>query len=111
MFRDRNPEFSLDIEILSSTGVTNNRLSFLVNNFFKTGSSDLDIAFIDVIDSGDVAHHLFDYYKSSAITQDLLQQFDQEMLQNNIRDGRLVALPLFTDMGLLYYRYGLEFIS
>lgn len=84
---------------------TDERLAYVMNNYLRQERSGIDVIFIDVIDSGDIGHHLYNLYEQPLINETLLKIYDQDMLQNNIRDNRLVALPLFTDMGLLYYRF------
>ncbi len=78
------------------------------------GRSDnsIDILQIDVIWPSALADHLVDL--SSHVAPDVLAQHFAPIVANNTVDGRLVAMPWFTDAGMLYYRqdlldqYGLE---
>jgi trehalose/maltose transport system substrate-binding protein len=66
------------------------------------GSSDLDVVRIDVVWPGIVANHLVDL--KPHFKDEVLSQHFQPIVQNNTVDGKLVAIPWFTDAGLLYYR-------
>ena len=78
----------------------------------ETGSSDIDVYLIDVIWPRILAEHalnLADYIPAAVI-----EQHPPAIVENNTVDGKLVALPHFIDVGLLYYRpellakYGFE---
>ena len=60
-----------------------------------------DICEIDVIWPAMLAAHLVDL---SPYVGDGVRQFDPMLIENYTIDGRLVALPLYIDSGLLYYR-------
>jgi trehalose/maltose transport system substrate-binding protein len=64
--------------------------------------SEIDLYQIDVIWPGEMANHLLDLYQYGA--RDLTEGHFPELIKNNTIDGRLVAMPWFTDAGLLYYR-------
>jgi trehalose/maltose transport system substrate-binding protein len=66
------------------------------------GSSDLDVVRIDVVWPGIVANHFVDL--TPHFPNDVLQQHFQPIVQNNRVNGKLLAIPWFTDAGLLYYR-------
>lgn len=66
------------------------------------GSSDIDIYRIDVVWPGLLAGHLVDLAPS--VPQEELAPHFPAMVENNRVGGRLVALPWYTDAGLLYYR-------
>ncbi len=66
---------------------------------FSARSSDLDVYQIDVIWPGILAQHLEDL--SGAVEA---EDFFTPMIENNVVDGRLVAVPFYADAGLLYYR-------
>ena len=66
------------------------------------GESDIDLYQIDVIWPGEMAEHFVDLYQYGA--QESAGEHFPELIQNNTVDGRLVAMPWFTDAGLLYYR-------
>ncbi len=69
---------------------------------FEAQSSDVDVYQIDVIWPGDLAEHFVDLNQYGA--KDVTDQYFPAIIQNNTVDGKLVAIPWFTDAGLLYYR-------
>jgi trehalose/maltose transport system substrate-binding protein len=66
------------------------------------GSSDIDVIRIDVVWPGIVANHFIDL--KPHFPEDVLKQHFQPIVQNNTVNGKLIAIPWFTDAGLLYYR-------
>ncbi|MGH6917788.1 MAG: extracellular solute-binding protein, partial [Geminicoccaceae bacterium] len=76
------------------------------------GDEELDVLQIDVIWPSALADNLVDL--SSHVTPAVLGQHIAAIVANNTVDGRLVAMPWFTDAGMLYYRqdllnqYGLD---
>jgi len=71
--------------------------------FFEAKSSDVDIFEIDVIWPGDMAEHFIDLYDYD-IYKDAAREFFPAIVENNTVNGKLVAIPYFTDAGLLFYR-------
>lgn len=68
------------------------------------GASDsrTDVYQIDVIWPGLLAQHFVDL--KQYISQEDIQRHYPSMVKNNTVDGRLVGMPWFTDVGVLYYR-------
>lgn len=68
------------------------------------GRSDdeIDVLQIDVIWPSALAGNLVDL--SSHVAPEVLGQHFETIVANNTVDGRLVAMPWFTDAGMLYYR-------
>ena len=64
-------------------------------------SPEVDVFFIDVIWSGLLAHHLHDLTEAAA---DVIDQHIPEIVASQTVDGRLVAIPYYTDAPALYYR-------
>lgn len=106
---------NITVEILETPDSTDDRLS-LYFQFFEAESADVDVMQLDVIWPGLVAENLLDL--GEVIPEDMLSaaldgHFERIVAANNV-DGRQVAIPWFTDAGLLYYRtdllekYGLE---
>ena len=65
-------------------------------------TADIDVYLIDVIWPAIAAPHAADlkqYY-----TPEELKEFFPRIIDNNTVNGKLVAIPFFTDAGLLYYR-------
>lgn len=72
----------------------------LYQNLFNSKSSDIDVMQIDVVWGGLLAPYLVDlkpYLKNST---DYLKQ----IIAAYEADGKLVAIPQFVDIGVLYYR-------
>jgi trehalose/maltose transport system substrate-binding protein len=78
-----------------------NDFAYLIQ-MMSSQSPDIDVYVIDVVWVGSFAEHLVDL--STAITDEEKMRFFPAMLKNNIINNRLVALPWYTDAGLLYYR-------
>ncbi|KAB2852814.1 MAG: extracellular solute-binding protein, partial [Anaerolineae bacterium] len=70
--------------------------------FFDAQSGEIDIYQIDVIWPGIFAEHLLDL--NEYVSQETVDSFVASNIVNNTVDGRLVALPWFTGVGMLYYR-------
>jgi trehalose/maltose transport system substrate-binding protein len=66
------------------------------------GSSDIDVIRIDVVWPGLMANNFIDL--KPYFGDDVLKEHFQPIVQNNTVNGKLIAIPWFTDAGLLYYR-------
>lgn len=73
----------------------------LFRQMFAAKSSDLDVINVDVIWPGVLKDHLLDLKKYSKGAE---KEHFPAIVANNTVDGKLVAMPWFTDAGLLYYR-------
>ncbi len=71
--------------------------------FFEAKSPDVDLYQIDTIWPGDLASNFIDLTSMTGIKDQLAQIFPS-MVQNDNVDGKQVAIPWFTDAGLLFYR-------
>ena len=69
--------------------------------FFQAQSAAVDVLLIDIIWPGAFAPHLLDL---RPFFTDEVEQFYPALIENNTVAGRLVALPWFADVGMLYYR-------
>lgn len=76
------------------------RLAFYLQ-FLEAQSSEIDLYQIDVIWPGILAEHMIDL---APYIGDAINDHFPAIVQNNTVDGKLVAIPWFTDAGLLYYR-------
>lgn len=95
-------EYNVTIEILQGPESSTDRLGLYLQ-FFEAQSSEVDLFEIDVIWPGDLAEHLVDLYQYEGF-KEAAEAFFPAIIENNTVDGALVAIPYFTDAGLLYYR-------
>lgn len=91
----------IKVEVIAGPESTTDRLDSY-KQVLSNHSADYDVYEIDVIWPGILAKHLLDL--KNYIPQDHLDQMLPAMIQNNMVDGQLVAVPLYPDVGLLYYR-------
>jgi trehalose/maltose transport system substrate-binding protein len=74
----------------------------LYQQLLASHSPDIDILQIDVIWPGTLAPHLVEL--SPYIGKDATRQYFPALISNNTVNGKLVAMPWFTNAGVLYYR-------
>lgn len=109
-YMDMHPEVT--VNVLETPDLATDRLGLYLQ-FFEAESPEVDVYMIDTIWPGDLAAHLVDLYQFDGV-QELVDMMFPAMVENDTVDGKLVAIPWFTDAGLLYYRkdllekYGLE---
>jgi trehalose/maltose transport system substrate-binding protein len=89
------------VKVVSSPASTTERLA-LYQQFMAAGSPDIDIYEIDVIWPGILASHLEDL--TGKVDKATLSKFFQNIVENNTVKGKLLAIPWYTDAGVLYYR-------
>lgn len=99
MFMEEHP--GIRLEILEGPEQTDDLLA-LYADFFDTESPAVDVIQVDTIWPGFIAPHLIDLFDH--LPEDVLEAHIQPIAQNNLVDERLVAIPWFTDVGVLYYR-------
>ncbi|MFP4198541.1 MAG: ABC transporter substrate-binding protein [Halanaerobium sp.] len=100
MYMEENPD--VKVEVLDTPDLSNDRLGLYLQ-YLEAESSKVDVYQIDVIWPGDLSEHFIDFYDYGA--EEIVDDHFEEIVDNNTTtDGRLVALPWFTDAGLLYYR-------
>ncbi|MCK2184541.1 ABC transporter substrate-binding protein [Halomonas getboli] len=90
-----------EVEIVSTPNSSTERLS-LYQQILSARSGDIDVLQIDVVWPGLLANHLLDL-KETLGADAAAGHFDA-IVANNTIDDRLVAMPWFTDAGVLYYR-------
>ena len=90
-----------EVQIVSTPNSSTERLA-LYQQILASGAGDIDVFQIDVIWPGTLATHLIDL--SAYIPQEEIDQHFPAIVQNNTVDDQLVAMPWFTDAGVLYYR-------
>ncbi|MDD1781200.1 ABC transporter substrate-binding protein [Enterovibrio sp. ZSDZ35] len=87
-------------KIVTTPNSTTERLA-LYQQLLAAGANDIDVFQIDVIWPGILGNHFIDLKEYSNGAQDL--HFPSIVANNTVKD-RLVAMPWFTDAGVLYYR-------
>ncbi len=98
-YMDANP--GVTINVLDTPDMADDRLGLYLQ-FFQAQSSQVDVYQIDVIWPGDLAVHFVDLFEYGA--RDVVDEHFPAIVENNTVDGQLIAIPWFTDAGLLYYR-------
>ena len=73
----------------------------LFRQMFAAKSADLDVINVDVVWPGVIKDHLVDLSKYSKGVE---KEHFPAIVANNTVDGKLLAMPWFTDAGLLFYR-------
>lgn len=99
LYMKENP--NVNIEIFDSPDAVQDRLAVYLQ-YLNAKSPEIDIYMIDVIWPGDLAEHLIDLNKYGL--GEVVKDHFPRIVENNTVDGALVAMPWFTDAGLLYYR-------
>lgn len=89
------------VKVLETPNLVQDRLG-LYRQFFEAKSSEVDVYQIDTIWPGDLAQNFVDLNQYGA--KDVVSQHFPATIQNDTVDGKLVAIPWFTDGGLLFYR-------
>ena len=92
-----------EVRVVSTPNSSSERLA-LYQQLLAAQASDIDVFQIDVIWPGLLADHLHDL--KPHIAGDAADHYPA-MIANNTVDGRLVALPWFASVGVLYYRQDL----
>ncbi len=85
-----------------STPKESNEILALYQQLLSSRSGDIDVLRIDIVWPGVLAQHLLDL--GQAVSKDVVSQHFPAIIQANTVGGHLVALPWFTDAGLLYTR-------
>ncbi|MFN4237071.1 MAG: ABC transporter substrate-binding protein [Vogesella sp.] len=89
-----------DVQVVSTPNDSNERLA-LYQQILGSGSDKIDVFQIDVVWPGILANHLLDL---KPYTNGAEKQHFAGIVSNNTIGGRLLAMPWFTDAGVLYYR-------
>lgn len=89
------------VKIISTPNSSSERLA-LYQQLLAAQSRDIDVFQIDIVWPGILADHLVDL--RPAVPASVRSAHFPEIIENNLVDGKLVAMPWFTDVGLLYYR-------
>lgn len=89
------------VKVFESPNLTNDRLG-LYQQQLAAKASDIDVYQLDVIWPSLLAQHFVDL-KAKVPASEVNQHF-KPIVSNNTVNGKLVALPWYTDAGLLFYR-------
>jgi trehalose/maltose transport system substrate-binding protein len=90
-----------EVKIVSTPNSATERLA-LYQQILAAGSADIDVYQIDVIWPGILASHMIDL--TPHIPAEVTKTHFKAIIDNNTVDGQLVAMPWYTDAGVLYYR-------
>jgi trehalose/maltose transport system substrate-binding protein len=99
MFQKDHP--NVEVKLVDVPDSAQDRLGLYLQ-FLEAKSTKLDLYQIDVIWPGDLGEHFVDFYEYGG--KEAAKKHFPANIENNTVDGRLVAMPWFTDAGLLYYR-------
>jgi len=89
-----------EVRMVAPPAVADDRLA-VYEELLGVRARQLDVLEIDVVWPGLLAEHLLDLGPALGEESD---RFFPSLIANNTVDGRLVALPWFLDLGLLFYR-------
>lgn len=98
-YMDKHP--NVKIELFNAPNLNDNRFSLYKQHLWAKDPK-IDIYQIDVIWPGDLAEHFVDlreYVPAKAIDQHF-----STIIENNTVNDKLVAMPWYADIALLYYR-------
>ena len=99
-----------EVKLFTAPNSTTDILA-LIRQLFAAKSPDLDVIMVDVVWPGVIKDHLLDL---KPFSKGVEKEHFPAIVANNTVDGKLVAMPWFTDAGLLFYRkdlvekYGLK---
>jgi len=88
------------VKVVSTPNDTNERLA-LYQQLLSASSADIDVFQIDVIWPGILGSNFIDL---APYSKGVEKDHFPAIVANNTVDGKLVAMPWFTDAGILYYR-------
>ncbi|MFW5718651.1 MAG: ABC transporter substrate-binding protein, partial [Halanaerobium sp.] len=99
MFEEEHPD--VKVEVYETPDLSDDRKGLYLQ-FLEAESAEIDVFQVDVIWPGELAEHFLDLNEYGA--EEVADKHFESIIQNNTVDGRLVAMPWFTDAGVLYYR-------
>ena len=99
MFTEANPDIA--IELLEGPEQTDDLLALYLQ-FFEAESNEVDVMQLDVVWPGIMNDFMLDLNEYGA--EEVADTHLPTIIENNTVEGRLLAIPWFTDVGLLYYR-------
>lgn len=90
------------IEVLEGPARTDDLLA-IYEDYFNS-QEGVDILTLDVIWPGDMGDFMLDLYQFEGFSEAANEHFEAIIANNTTLEGELLAIPWFTDAGLLYYR-------
>src|SRR6056297_1282526 len=99
MFEEEHPNVKVDV--YTTPDLSDDRKGLYLQ-YLEAESAAIDVFQVDVIWPGELADHFLDLNEYGA--QEVADKHFKSIIQNNTVNDRLVAMPWFTDAGLLYYR-------
>ena len=100
MYMEQNE--GVTVEVIQTPDSTDDRFSQYLQ-IFEAQSPDIDVMQLDVIWPGQLSEHLVNLYDYEGV-QEIADQHFPAIVEANTVNDQLVAIPWFTDAGLLYYR-------
>ena len=88
------------VKVVSGPTASNEQLA-LAQQQLGAGASDIDVYNVDVVWPGILGQFFLDLKEYSKGSE---KEHFEAIVANNTVEGKLVAMPWFTDAGLLYYR-------
>lgn len=88
------------VKIVSTPNSTTERLA-LYQQLLAANSGNVDVFEIDTIWPGILGTH---FIALAPYTKGAEKDHFPSIIQNDTRDGKLIAMPVYTDAGLIYYR-------
>lgn len=92
---------NITVETVETPNEVQDRLA-LYQQIWEAQSSEIDLFQVDVIWPGIIAEHMLDM--NEYMTPEQIGWFFPDMIAGQTIDGRLVAIPWFSDAAGLYYR-------
>src|SRR5690606_1151004 len=89
------------VQLIRTPADATERLSQYLQ-YLGAESPDIDVYQIDVIWPATLENHLLDLSDSFSTTE--TAAYLPALVKNNTVDGRLIAIPWYLDIGMLYYR-------
>ena len=89
-----------EVTIVTTPNSSTDRLALYLQ-MLASGADDIDVLQIDVVWAGILASHLIDLRPHVG---DAPEAHFTALIENDTVDGRLVAMPWWADVGVLYYR-------
>ncbi|MGD9169292.1 MAG: ABC transporter substrate-binding protein [Candidatus Thiodiazotropha sp.] len=90
------------VKVREKLWITDDELSF-IQQILATHNTELDILMVDVIWTELLANYLIDL-NDHVLPEQLNPFFEKILINNTDSRGRLVAMPLFSSVGMLFFR-------